>query len=91
MEITIQTKGKVVTLVIPDEETKTPAHRAEAHGRASRYSESKRKRIFLDDMHPCHLLNAVRKDMEGMTPNEILNSPYFREAFALLGEAVLLA
>jgi hypothetical protein len=69
--------GRIVKIQPPVEEVST---------RHKRWSDGKRKSLYLDEMHPCHLLNAFLKESKGCTANQILEDEYFKEMLRLLGE-----
>ena len=54
-----------------------------------RYSVSKGKHVALEDMHPCHLFHSLKKDMEGLSAEEVLGNIYFKTMFKLLSTAEL--
>jgi hypothetical protein len=54
--------------------------------RLKRYSTTKHEWQYLDEMHPCHLLNAFMKETEGFKASQILEDEYFKEMLRLLGE-----
>lgn len=43
-----------------------------------RYSKSKGMSINVENMHPCHIVNSMKKEMENMTAEEILEEPLFQ-------------
>jgi len=54
--------------------------------RMKRYSITKNDWQYLDEMHPCHLLNAFMKETQGFKAAQILEDEYFKEMLRLLGE-----
>lgn len=51
-----------------------------------RYSASKGQWLRIDEMHPCHILNAMRKELR-TTPNEdVLSDPMFIDYFDVLSK-----
>jgi len=59
----------------------------ESTTRFRRYSEHKNEWVYLDEMHPCHLLNAFLKEAKDFRAAQILEDEYFREMLRLLGKA----
>lgn len=54
-----------------------------------RYSVSKGEWIPVDQMHPCHILNAMRKELRQEDNEEVLNDPMFKAYFDVLKDASL--
>jgi hypothetical protein len=77
--------GRIIHITPPEVEAVDPP---EYEGRW-RMSESSSKWLKIEDMHPCHLLNALQKDMKGKKPEDIIGNLHFQEMFRVLSIATL--
>lgn len=53
-----------------------------------RYSASKGVSVPVSEMHPCHIINAMKKEFMRLTAKEILAEPLFQAYFDVLSKHI---